>query len=130
MSNSIILNNLRFYAYHGVLAQEKLVGHSFLVSLKIDCDFKQAIYSDSVKDTIDYGKVFEIVKKEMQIPSKLMEHVAGRILSSIYKKFPSVICVSISIIKENPPINSDSEGCGIEIKMTRDDFENISQIIM
>lgn len=130
MFNSILLNKLRFYAFHGVLSQEKLVGHSFLVSLKIDCDFKQAIYSDSVKETIDYGKVFEIVKNEMQIRSKLMENVAGRILSSIYRTFPSVNCVTISIIKENPPINADSEGCGIEIKMTRDDFENISQIIM
>ena len=118
----ITLSNLRFFAYHGVMAHENLVGHYFLVSLKIGCDFSKAFKSDKVKDTINYGKVFDIVKDEMEKPSKLMEHLAGRIITSIFSKFVIAKTVSISIIKENPPINADCNGCGVELTVSRDNW--------
>ena len=77
---------------------------------------------DKVAATIDYGLVVEIVKKEMAVRSKLMEHLAGRILSALFNKFPQAAKVSITIMKENPPVNADSEGCGIEINASRDEF--------
>lgn len=122
MINTVIISNLRFYAFHGVLSQEKSVGHNFIVSLRIDCDFSQAVLLDKVAGTIDYGLVVEIVKKEMAVRSKLMEHLAGRVLYALFNKFPQADKVSITIMKENPPVNADSEGCGIEINATRDEF--------
>ena len=122
MNNTVIISNLRFYAFHGVLSQEKSVGHNFIVSLRIDCDFSQAVLHDKVAGTVDYGLVVEIVKKEMAVRSKLMEHLAGRILYALFNKFPQVTNVSITIMKENPPVNADSEGCGIEISASRDEF--------
>lgn len=127
MNNTVIISNLRFYAFHGVLSQEKSVGHNFIVSLKIDCDFSQAILRDKVAGTIDYGLVVEIVKKEMVVRSKLMEHLAGRILYALFDKFPQAINVSVTIIKENPPVNADTDGCGIEINTSREEFLSFYQ---
>ena len=122
MTNTVILSNLRFYAFHGVLSQEKKVGHHFLLSMKIECDFSQAILRDNVNDTVDYGSVCDIINKEMTIRSKLMEHLAGRILYAVFNNFPTVNAISITIIKENPPVNSDCDGCGINISVTREEF--------
>ncbi len=122
MTNTVILSNLKFYAFHGVLSQEKKVGHNFLVSMKIDCDFNQAVLTDNVSMTVDYGSVCEIINQEMAIRSKLMEHLAGRILFAVFNKFPTVSAISISIIKVNPPVNADCEGCGINISVNRDEF--------
>ena len=122
MKNTVILNNLRFYSYHGVLSQEKSVGHKFVVSMRIDTDFKNAIRYDSVKDTVDYGIVVDIVKEQMTQRSKLMEHVAGRILKVLFNRFDSIQRIKIVLVKENPPVNSDCDACGVELDVTRDDF--------
>jgi len=126
MKQYIILSNLRFFAYHGVMAQEKQVGHYFNVSLKIEYDFSKALKSDKIKDTLNYGEVFQIVKQEMNNPSKLMEHLAGRILNTLFQKFEPVSNIKIKIIKENPPINADCDGCGIELECSRNDFNDFN----
>lgn len=82
--------------------------------------------NDKVKDTVNYGEVYEIVKSEMDKRSKLMEHLANRILHRIFANYNSVENVFISIIKENPPINSDSDGCGIEIEMSRQENDMLN----
>lgn len=126
MKQSVILSNLRFFAYHGVMEQENRVGHYFNVSVELICDFSKAIVSDKVKDTINYGMVFEVVKKEMEIPSKLMEHLAGRIIIAVFQNFELAQQVKLKIIKENPPINADCEGCGISVDVKRNECELIS----
>ena len=127
MNQSIILSKLRFFAYHGVMAQENKVGHYFRVSLVIKYDFSKAVVSDNIKDTLNYGTIFNLVKQEMDIPSKLMEHLAGRIMNAIFQKFDNVYNIYIKIIKENPPINADCEGCGIEMEYDRLMFQAIGQ---
>ena len=126
MKQSVILSNLRFFAYHGVMEQENKVGHYFTVSIEIICDFSKAIASDKVKDTINYGKVFEVVKNEMEQPSKLMEHLAGRIIIALFRNFVLAQQVKLKIIKENPPINADCDGCGISVDLNRNECELIS----
>ena len=122
MIHTVVLSNLRFYAFHGVLKQEKAVGHHFVVTMKIECDFSKAILYDKVTETVDYGAVYDIVKCQMMIRSKLMEHLAGRILYAVFTQFQNVSAVYIKIIKENPPINSDCDGCGVELSATKDEF--------
>ena len=126
MKQSVILSNLRFFAYHGVMEQENRVGHYFTVTIEIICDFSKAIDSDKVKDTINYGKVFEVVKNEMEQPSKLMEHLAGRIIFALFRNFELAQQVKLKIIKQNPPINADCDGCGISVDVKRNECESFS----
>lgn len=114
----IILKDLRIFAYHGVMPQENLTGDYFLVNLRLKVDISPALSSDRLEDTINYGKVYEIVKSEMAIPSKLIEHVAGRICKSIFRKFQSVTEIDIEILKQNPPMGADCGGAGIKLTLT------------
>lgn len=109
----ICLHEVRFYAFHGVMPQERRVGGEFLVSVKVGYPLEKAISSDDVADTLNYAELYELVKKEMMLPSSLLEHVMGRIVEAIEKAFPKVTSVEVKIKKVNPPMGSDSNGAEV-----------------
>ena len=117
MSESYIyLRDVRFYAHHGVLPQEGRVGGWYTVSLRVGCDLSRAAETDDVTDTVSYADLYELLKREMAVPSKLLEHVAGRIIKAIGQEFPQVKDIDLSITKDNPPIGADCRGAGIRVK--------------
>ena len=73
--------------------------------------------SDEVGDTLDYASLYDLVAREMQQPSKLLEHVAGRIAEAISKAFPQVTSIDLELTKLNPPMGADGEGAGVEIHL-------------
>ena len=109
----ICLHEVRFYAFHGVMPQERSVGGEFLVSVKVGYPLEKAMSSDDVADTLNYAALYELVKKEMMQPSSLLEHVMGRIVEAIEKAFPEVKSVEVKIKKVNPPMGSDSNGAEV-----------------
>ena len=115
----IFLRNVRFHAFHGVLPQERQVGGDFLVNLRVDYPVGKAMESDEVGDTLNYATLFDLVKREMQMPSQLLEHVAGRIAKAIMADFPSVTSIDLELTKLNPPMGADSDGAGIFLKVKR-----------
>lgn len=114
-SGFVFLNDVRFYAHHGVTAQERTVGGSFIVSLRISFPLAGAVGSDEVADTVNYATVFQLVREEMDQPSRLLEHLAGRIAKRVLSSFPQVTSVDISVTKENPPMGADCAGAGVEL---------------
>ena len=115
MTSYILLENLRFYAYHGVAPQETTVGNEYTVSLRLKTDIVRAMNSDEVTDTVNYAEIYQSVKSEMEIPSKLLEHVAGRIVCRLFKDFPTVEHVDLKLFKRNPPMGADIETAGVEV---------------
>ena len=109
----ICLHEVRFYAFHGVMPQERSVGGEFLVSVKVGYPLEKAMISDDVADTLNYAELYELVKKEMMHPSSLLEHVMGRIVEAIEKAFPEVTSVEVKIKKVNPPMGSDCKGAEV-----------------
>lgn len=105
MNTEIILKDMKFHAFHGVMEQENKIGGEFTVNLKLDVDFSKAMESDDITDTIDYGMVFNIVKEEMSVSSKLLEHVGGRIIKQIKAKIPGITKVDLELFKDNPPLS-------------------------
>lgn len=103
---SITLRDVRFYAYHGVLPAEQRLGNDYLLTLTLYFPASKAMGSDEVGDTINYAEVYEVVKKEMDIPSKLLEHVTGRILDALGKYFPVLKRAECTLTKVAPPIAS------------------------
>lgn len=106
---------MRFHAYHGVYAQEKKTGNEFRVDLKLEVDVSKACLSDSLEDTVNYSAVYDIVRHEIEIPSKLIEHVAYRIIEQIKKHFPEIETVEIRLAKMSPPVNGEMEAAEITI---------------
>lgn len=117
--SSIRLHEMRFYAYHGVMAQERRVGGDYVVSLSVDTDLSVPVVSDRVEDTLNYAALYDVVAREMAIPSQLLEHVAGRIGQGVLDTFPQVTALTIEVRKVNPPMGADCQGASVELKVKR-----------
>lgn len=115
----ITLRNVRFHAFHGVLPQEWRVGADFLLSLRVTYPIGRAIESDEVDDTLSYAALFDIAKREMAIPSQLLEHVAGRVVKAVAEAFPAVTAIDLELLKQNPPMGADCDGAGVEMHWER-----------
>ena len=119
----IVLSSLRFYAYHGVFQQERTVGAFYTLDIAIDMDFTQAMLNDDITRILNYADVYKAVKAEMQVPSRLLEHVAGRIVETVFTHFNQATAISLRLMKEKPPITSfDGNGCGVEMNFSREKF--------
>ena len=118
-ASKIYLDDMRFYAYHGVMEQERRVGGEYSVSLTVEADLADAARTDDVADTINYAELYELVKREMAIPSKLLEHVAGRIGQRAIEVYERITAVTVKVTKLNPPMGGDSKGASVEIKVKR-----------
>ena len=116
----VFLKDVRFHAFHGVMPQERMVGADFLVNLRIGYPLAKAMETDGIGDTLNYAETYALVEKEMKQPSKLLEHVAGRIVQSISRRFPLVTSIDLTLMKQNPPMGADAEGAGVEIHLIND----------
>ncbi|MDO6491369.1 MULTISPECIES: dihydroneopterin aldolase [unclassified Cellulophaga] len=115
----IKVSTIKTYAYHGCLNEEALIGSDYLVNVTVDADLTQASISDELVDTVDYVHINHIVKEEMAIRSKLLEHVAKRIIDRIFSELPIVKASEVIVSKLNPPIGGDVEMVSITLQLTR-----------
>ena len=116
----ITLRQVRFHAFHGVMPQERQVGADFLLDVRVGYPLAQAMQSDEVDDTLNYATLYDLVAREMQQPSKLLEHVAGRMVEAISQTFPQVISIDLELTKLNPPLGADCVGASIEVHFIKD----------
>jgi dihydroneopterin aldolase len=100
----IQIENMEFYSFHGHFKEERIVGNKFIVDLTIETDMSIPSKSDNLKDAVNYQRVYEIVKQQMETKSHLLEHIAGRILDVIYSEVPGINKATIKVSKMNPPM--------------------------
>lgn len=120
MESYIFLDNLRFFAYHGVGDQERKVGNEFVINLRLKTDISRAAETDDVAHTVSYADVYEALKAEMEIPSKLLEHVCGRIIRRLFHTFPAIEEINLKLAKRNPPMGADVDAAGVEVQIRRE----------
>ncbi|RME15616.1 MAG: dihydroneopterin aldolase [Bacteroidetes bacterium] len=113
MLRTIEVNGIVCYAYHGCLPEEKKTGGKYKVDVIIFYDFQKAAETDELKDTIDYCKIYEIVQKEMNIPTKLIESVAYKIANIIKQQYSQIEKVRVKVTKLSPPINGFVENVAV-----------------
>ena len=118
-SSHILLENIRFFANHGVAAQETTIGNEFTINLRLKVDIAQAAETDEIEDTVSYAEVHRILKEEMDIPSQLLEHVCKRIAEKLSNAFPAISDIEIKLSKRNPPMGADIDSASVEIQCTR-----------
>ena len=116
---TITLDSLRFYAYHGAEPQEAIVGAWYTVRISMKTDVTAAILSDNLDGTINYALVADVIKAQMQIRSALLEHVAGRIAQALLNVFTGLVAVTVTVCKENPPIGIPCSSSGFTITATK-----------
>ncbi len=109
------LKNMRFYAYHGVLPEEKRLGQRFEVDLEVRVDLRKAGLSDRLEDTLDYSQLFRLVQEVVTGERfNLIEALAERIAQKTAESFP--VCeLTVRVRKPNPPSPAHFDGVEVEI---------------
>ena len=116
MKHIIEVNGIKCYAYHGCLPEETAIGGHYKVDIRMRTNFSKAAQHDDLTQTINYVDVNKIVVEEMDIPSKLIEHVGQRIVNRFKSEVKSIEKLRVKIIKLTPPINGDVDNVAIIIQ--------------
>ena len=115
----IKLSNIRVFAYHGCLTEEKKIGSNYRVDLEVSGSLLQSAQTDQLSDTVDYVALNQVVKEEMAKSSHLLETVAKRIITRVFDVSELVDSATVSVSKINPPIGGDVESVTIILAESR-----------
>lgn len=120
--DKIILSNLGFYGYHGVLKEESILGQKFFIDIEIYLDTKQAGISDDMNKSVSYADVYEVTKEIVENKRfNLIEALAENIASEVLDKFELIREIMIRIKKPEAPVNGIYDYFGIEIRRSKDE---------
>jgi 7,8-dihydroneopterin aldolase/epimerase/oxygenase len=103
----IEVNGIRVRAYHGCLEEEAMIGGDYIVDVHVAGDLEDAERRDDLSSTVDYGRVTAIVLEQMGQRSRLIEHVAARILAGMKAEWRQDLRWRVRVVKLRPPINGD-----------------------
>lgn len=115
-TSKILIEDLKIYAYHGVLPEERNVGTYYIINAEIHTNLWNAAESDNLKDTVNYAEINNIIHQEMAIASQLLENVVGRIIKKLAEKFFKITYIKIKLTKTNPPMQGEMKGVSIEME--------------
>jgi len=116
--DKIILENMLFYGYHGVLPEENRLGRRFVVSLTLGSDTKAAAQNDDMSLSLNYAEIYAAVKDIMEgQPVKLLETLAESIADKILAMGAQTICVTVK--KLHPPVPGQMDFAAVEIERSR-----------
>ena len=111
----IKLEGMEFFAYHGCFEEEQIIGTKFRIDLNIEANVDEAAETDDLSKTINYLSVYQMVKKQMEIKSRLLENVGKRILDELYNQFPVIIKAEVKVSKLNPPLGGKLDSVSLTL---------------
>ena len=114
--DKIMLNQMAFFGYHGLLPEENKLGQRFSVDVELFVDLKKAGHTDKMEDSIDYGHAFKVIQSIVEGEAKnLIEAVANDIAETLLDTFPLLQACKVKVIKPDPPIAGHYESVAVEI---------------
>jgi dihydroneopterin aldolase len=111
----IRIEDMEFYAFHGHYREEQIVGSHFMVNVEIETDTNRAGKSDELADTLNYQTAYTIVRREMELTSNLLEHIATRILNALYEELNGIRKATVRVSKMNPVMGGRIGRVSVEI---------------
>ncbi len=116
MKHTVEVNGIKLYAYHGCLPEEGKIGGHYTIDVAVTTDFTASFETDDLNDTVDYVIINQIVKDEMHQRSKLIEHVAKRIINRFKSEIDKIHWARIKVTKHCPPIEGDVDDVAVIIE--------------
>lgn len=118
--DKILLSNLGFYGYHGVLKEESVLGQKFFIDIELYVDTKDAGLSDDMNKSVSYADVYEVAKYISENKRyNLIEALAENIAKDVLEKFELVKEIMVRIKKPEAPVNGIYDYFGVEIRRSR-----------
>jgi dihydroneopterin aldolase len=115
ITSEILIEGMEFFAYHGFYPEENRIGCKYTIDLRLTLPLDEPGTTDNLIHTINYEEVFILVRREMEIESKLIEHVAQRIMSALWAKYPQLQHIDLNLYKYNPPLGGQVHRVGIHL---------------
>ncbi|HEY8596042.1 MAG TPA: dihydroneopterin aldolase [Devosiaceae bacterium] len=120
VQDRIILSDLAFYGYHGVMLEENKLGQRFRIDLECGIDLRPAAASDEVERTVSYDLIYFIVKEATEDTRyKLIESLGQHIVDRLFAAFPPFEWIRIRIRKPEAPIPAVAGEFAIELYRER-----------
>ena len=118
--DKILMDNMCFYGYHGVMPEEKTLGQKFILDACLYLPLQKAGVSDDLNDTVNYAAVYSLIEHIVTKEQfNLLEALGERITSDIFAANPLVAKIILRIKKPEAPINGIYDYVGIEIERDR-----------
>lgn len=116
---TVFVRGIEFYGYHGVPAEERVIGHRYRVDVELRVE-GLADVSDKVSETVDYGAVGQLIThigttEKAHTVERLARMIGDRILAD----YPLVASLWISVAKPMPPAPIIAELAGVELELDR-----------
>jgi dihydroneopterin aldolase len=116
-TDEILLEGMRFYAYHGVNPEEQALGQRFIVDVALAVALRRPGQTDDLADTISYSAVYKVVRGIVEgEPRNLIEAVAEEIAAAVLTGFPQVAGVTVTVRKPEVPMKGSLlDAAGVRI---------------
>ena len=112
---TIEIVGLSLYTHHGVSAAEREIGQRLVLDVRFDVGEPDALVTDLVEDTVDYGSVCERVALVAQQRSyKTLERLCAVIADRLSSQFGAE-SVTVKASKPEPPIPLPVEEVSVEV---------------
>ena len=109
------LEDIVFLAAIGLYEEERIIKNKFITNVWVEMEVSESEYSDELKNTVNYVRLYDICKQAFSKERKLIEPVAHEILSDILKEFSFINTAFVKIEKLNPPIQAEIAKSFIEL---------------
>lgn len=120
MTDRILIRDLRFFGFHGVLAEEAALGQRFRVDITAELDLSEAGRTDDLTKTVHYGEMAMLVEEIGRTHRyKLIEALAEAMAAAIFEKYPPVERLTIRITKPEAPVPLATGVISIELERSR-----------
>ncbi|WP_310619428.1 dihydroneopterin aldolase [Flexibacterium corallicola] len=118
--DAIHLENLSFFAYHGLYEEEAQLGQRFIVDLTCWVDLEKASQTDAYEDTICYGALSKTVEKIVTTQRfNLIERLGGAICEGILQQDSRIQSVKVRVHKPGAPVPVACGAFSVEINRSR-----------
>ena len=112
---TIDIVGLSLYTHHGVTAAEREVGQRLVLDIRFDVGEPDALVTDRVEDTVDYGEVCQVIALLAQQRSyKTLERLCAVIAERLASQFGAEM-ITVKASKPEPPIPLPVEEVSVEV---------------
>lgn len=116
--HTVFLRGFECYAFHGVGAAEREVGHRYVADVEVDV--ASVGDADDLAHTVDYGALADLIQREVGDGAfRTLERIAGHVANAVLQGFPAANAVRVSIAKRLPPLPYVIAEAGVELSRER-----------
>ena len=115
----LLLEGMEFYGYHGDIDAERALGGRYRVDVELSADLRAAGRSDSLTDTLDYVRSFQVVRDVVENQQfRLLEALAQAIADGLLDQHGRAERVTVRVAKQ-PPVRGGFDRFAVVIERSR-----------